>query len=137
MNENLAVILIVAKFNIPVCPDAGGVALCEYVQHLSIFDCLRASTTLENRVTEFVDHLQADMTLSRDFSFTERVGLQFRAEAYNILNHPSFGSIYNSLDNGPLFGQAYTSLGSQLGGLSSIYQLGGARSMQLALKLHF
>jgi hypothetical protein len=51
-------ILMAAKFNIPVCPDAGGVALCEYVQqHLSIFDSLRASTTLENRVTEFVDHL--------------------------------------------------------------------------------
>jgi hypothetical protein len=83
------------------------------------------------------DAVQADVTLGRDFPFTDRVGLQFRAEAYNIFNHPSFGSIYNSLDNGPLFGQAYTSLASQLGGLSSIYQLGGARSMQLALKLHF
>jgi hypothetical protein len=79
------------------------------------------------------DTVQADVTFSRDFPFTERVGLQFRAEAYNIFNHPSFGSIYNSLDNGPLFGQAYTSLASQLGGLSSIYQLGGARSMQVAL----
>jgi hypothetical protein len=83
------------------------------------------------------DAVQADMTLRRDFPFTERVGLQFRAEAYNIFNHPSFGSIYNSLDNGSLFGQAYTTLGSQLGGLSSIYQLGGSRSMQVALKLHF
>jgi L-fuconate dehydratase len=44
VNENLAVILMAAKFNIPACPDAGGVALCEYVQHLSIFDYLRAST---------------------------------------------------------------------------------------------
>jgi hypothetical protein len=83
------------------------------------------------------DAVQADVTLRRDFPFTERVGLQFRAEAYNIFNHPSFGSIYNSLDNGPLFGLAYTSLASQLGGLSSTYQLGGARSMQVALKLHF
>jgi L-fuconate dehydratase len=57
VNENLAVILMAAKFNIPVCPHAGGVGLCEYVQHLSAFDFLRASTTLENRVTEFVDHL--------------------------------------------------------------------------------
>jgi hypothetical protein len=81
--------------------------------------------------------VQADVTLSRDFPFTERVGIQFRAEAYNIFNHPRFGSIYNSLDNGPLFGQAYTSFASQLGGLGSIYQLGGARSMQVALKLHF
>jgi hypothetical protein len=83
------------------------------------------------------DAVQADVTLRRDFPFTDRVGLQFRAEVFNIFNHPSFGSIYNSLDNGPLFGQAYTSLASQLGGLSSIYQLGGARSMQVALKLHF
>ena len=57
VNENLAVILMAAKFDVPVCPHAGGVGLCEYVQHLSAFDYLRASTTLENRVTEFVDHL--------------------------------------------------------------------------------
>jgi L-fuconate dehydratase len=57
VNENLAVILMAAKFDIPVCPHAGGVGLCEYVQHLSAFDYLRASTTMENRVTEFVDHL--------------------------------------------------------------------------------
>lgn len=57
VNENLAVILMAAKFNVPVCPHAGGVGLCEYVQHLSAFDFLRVSTTLENRVTEFVDHL--------------------------------------------------------------------------------
>jgi L-fuconate dehydratase len=57
VNENLAVILMAAKFNIPVCPHAGGVGLCEYVQHLSAFDYLRVSATLENRVTEFVDHL--------------------------------------------------------------------------------
>ena len=57
VNENLAVILMAAKFNIPVCPHAGGVGLCEYVQHLSAFDYLRVSATLENRVTEYVDHL--------------------------------------------------------------------------------
>jgi L-fuconate dehydratase len=57
VNENLAVILMAAKFGIPVCPHAGGVGLCEMVQHLSAFDYLRASATLEDRVTEFVDHL--------------------------------------------------------------------------------
>jgi len=57
VNENIAVILMAAKFGIPVCPHAGGVGLCELVQHLSAFDFLRASGTLENRVTEFVDHL--------------------------------------------------------------------------------
>jgi len=57
VNENLAVLLMAAKFKIPVCPHAGGVGLCECVQHLSIFDYLRVSTSLEDRVTEFVDHL--------------------------------------------------------------------------------
>jgi L-fuconate dehydratase len=57
VNENLAVILMAAKFGVPVCPHAGGVGLCEMVQHLSAFDFLRASATLRDRVTEFVDHL--------------------------------------------------------------------------------
>jgi L-fuconate dehydratase len=57
VNEILAVLLLAAKFNIPVCPHAGGVGLCEYVQHLSIFDYICVSASLENRVVEFVDHL--------------------------------------------------------------------------------
>jgi L-fuconate dehydratase len=57
VNENLAIILLAAKFDIPVCPHAGGVGLCEYVQHLSAFDFLSVSASLENRVIEFVDHL--------------------------------------------------------------------------------
>jgi L-fuconate dehydratase len=57
VNENLAVILMAAKFNVPVCPHAGGVGLCELVQHLSMFDYLAVTGTMERRVTEFVDHL--------------------------------------------------------------------------------
>lgn len=57
VNENLAVILMAAKFGVPVCPHAGGVGLCEYVQHLSMFDYIAVSGTQENRVTEYVDHL--------------------------------------------------------------------------------
>ena len=57
VNENLAIILMAAKFGVPVCPHAGGVGLCEYVQHLSIFDFLGVSCSLENRVIEYVDHL--------------------------------------------------------------------------------
>jgi L-fuconate dehydratase len=57
VNENLAVLLMAAKFGVPVCPHAGGVGLCEYVQHLSCFDYLRVSCSLEDRVVEFVDHL--------------------------------------------------------------------------------
>ena len=57
VNEVLAVLLMAAKFGVPVCPHAGGVGLCEYVQHLSIFDFIAVSASLENRVLEYVDHL--------------------------------------------------------------------------------
>lgn len=57
VNEVLAVLLMAAKFGVPVCPHAGGVGLCEYVQHLSIFDYICVSATLENRELEFADHL--------------------------------------------------------------------------------
>lgn len=57
VNEVLAVLLMAAKFGVPVCPHAGGVGLCEYVQHLSLFDYIAVSASLENRITEYVDHL--------------------------------------------------------------------------------
>jgi L-fuconate dehydratase len=57
VNEVLAVLLMAAKFGVPVCPHAGGVGLCEYVQHLSIFDYIAVSGSLENRILEYVDHL--------------------------------------------------------------------------------
>ncbi len=57
VNENLAVMLMAAKFGVPVCPHAGGVGLCEYVQHLSMFDFIAVTGTMEGRVIEFVDHL--------------------------------------------------------------------------------
>jgi len=57
VNENLAILLMAAKFGVVVCPHAGGVGLCEYVQHLSFFDYLRVSCSMEDRVIEFVDHL--------------------------------------------------------------------------------
>ena len=57
VNENLAVMLMAAKFGIPVCPHAGGVGLCEYVQHLSMFDFIAVSGTMDGRVIEYVDHL--------------------------------------------------------------------------------
>jgi L-fuconate dehydratase len=57
VNEVLAVLLMAAKFGVPVCPHAGGVGLCEYVQHLSIFDYIAVGASLENRVLEYIDHL--------------------------------------------------------------------------------
>lgn len=57
VNEILAILLMAAKLNIPVCPHAGGVGLCEYVQHLSMIDFICVSGTMENRIIEYVDHL--------------------------------------------------------------------------------
>jgi len=57
VNENLAVMLMAAKFGVPVCPHAGGVGLCELVQHLSMFDFIGVSGRMDDRVTEYVDHL--------------------------------------------------------------------------------
>ncbi len=57
VNEVIAVILLAAKFGVPVCPHAGGVGLCEYAQHISMFDFIAVSATFEDRVCEFVDHL--------------------------------------------------------------------------------
>ncbi len=57
IGEVLATLLMAAKFGVPVCPHAGGVGLCEYVQHLSIFDYLRIGGSLDGRMVEYVDHL--------------------------------------------------------------------------------
>jgi L-fuconate dehydratase len=57
VNEVLAVVLLAAKFDVPVCPHAGGVGLCEYAQHISMFDYVAVGASLDNRVCEFVDHL--------------------------------------------------------------------------------
>jgi L-fuconate dehydratase len=57
INEILAILLMAAKFGVPVCPHAGGVGLCEYVQHLAIFDYIAIGASLENRILEYVDHL--------------------------------------------------------------------------------
>jgi L-fuconate dehydratase len=57
VNENVAIILLAAKFGVPVCPHAGGVGLCEAVQHLAMFDFVAVSGSMEGRVIEFVDHL--------------------------------------------------------------------------------
>jgi L-fuconate dehydratase len=57
VNELLAIMLMAAKFNIPICPHAGGVGLCEYVQHLSIIDYVCISGSMDGRIIEYVDHL--------------------------------------------------------------------------------
>jgi hypothetical protein len=79
---------------------------------------------------------QMDTTVRRDFPIHERLKLQFRAEAFNIFNHPNFGAINPSFGQST-FGQATGTLASSLGILSPLYQMGGARSMQFAVKLIF
>jgi L-fuconate dehydratase len=57
VNENVAILLLAAKYGVPVCPHAGGVGLCEAVQHLSMFDFVAVSGSIDGRIIEFVDHL--------------------------------------------------------------------------------
>jgi L-fuconate dehydratase len=83
VNENLAVILMAAKFAVPVCPHAGGVGLCELVQHLSMFDYLAVSGTFDGRVTEFVDHLHehfVDPVVIRDARYMPPTAPGYSAE---------------------------------------------------------
>jgi hypothetical protein len=85
---------------------------------------------------------QADVALQRKFHLMENVNLRFRAEFFNIFNHPNFGNPNNLLTS-PLFGFSIQTLANSLGsggangGFSSLYQIGGPRSIQLALKLQF
>ncbi|MFI8221389.1 L-fuconate dehydratase [Streptomyces sp. NPDC085932] len=82
VNENLAILLLAAKFGVPVCPHAGGVGLCELVQHLSMFDYLALSGTTENRVIEYVDHLHQHFTapvVMRDGHYTAPLAPGFSA----------------------------------------------------------
>ncbi len=66
INENIAILLLAAKFGVPVCPHAGGVGLCEAVQHLSMFDFVAVSGTTEGRIIEFVDHLHEHFVTPTD-----------------------------------------------------------------------
>jgi len=85
---------------------------------------------------------QWNLTLRRQFRFPEHLSLQARCDFFNILNHPNFGPPINFLTS-PQFGEATQMLnislgsGGQNGGLSPLYQIGGSRSIQLALKLQF
>ncbi len=83
---------------------------------------------------------QIDFALRRQFNLTERVHLQIRAEAFNLFNHPNFAIPENNITNA-LFGRSTRTLGTSLStqgaGLSPLFQVGGPRSMQFAVRLGF
>jgi hypothetical protein len=79
---------------------------------------------------------QLDFALRRRVHLTERLNLQLRAEFFNVFNHPNFADPEGSLDSN-FFGESRQMLGRSLGGLNPLYQIGGPRSIQLALKLQF
>jgi L-fuconate dehydratase len=96
VNENLAVILLAAKFGVPVCPHAGGVGLCEYVQHLSMWDYVSVTGSMENRVIEYVNHLHEhfeDPVVVRNGHY-----LVPTAPGYSITIRPSSRTIYRFPD---------------------------------------
>jgi hypothetical protein len=79
---------------------------------------------------------QFDTALRREFHVRESLRLQFRAEAFNLFNHPNFGAIQTTL-TAANFGQATNTLNQQLSGISQLYQIGGPRSLQFAVKVLF
>jgi hypothetical protein len=100
---------------------------------------LPAGTAEGNAARNFVRAFgatQINIAARRDFHIVDRLSLQFRAEAFNIFNHPNFGYVDPSLAD-LQFGQATKMLNSSLGSMSSLYQQGGPRSMQFSLKLAF
>jgi hypothetical protein len=103
------------------------------------------STSAGNAPRNFVRGFgawQMNLGVRREFSIYEHLKLQFRAEAFNVFNHPNFGVIFPfycnpAVNSGCVFGQATEILAASLGTLSSLYQMGGPRSMQFALKAVF
>ncbi|MFB6725337.1 L-fuconate dehydratase [Kribbella sp. NPDC056345] len=103
VNENIAILLLAAKFGVPVCPHAGGVGLCELVQHLSMFDYVAVSGSVEDRVIEYVDHLHEhflDPVVIRAGHYVAPVkpgfGAEMDAETLTDFRYPG-GKIWNDL----------------------------------------
>ena len=97
---------------------------------------------LGRNVVRAFNAVQPDIGVHRTFRLTEKTGLRFRGEFFNILNHPNFGPPTNTINNS-LFGRSTQTLANGLGsggangGFNPLYQIGGPRSVQLALKLQF
>jgi L-fuconate dehydratase len=110
VNEVVAVLLLAAKFGIPVCPHAGGVGLCEYVQHESIFDFIAVSGSTKGRMTEFVDHLHEhfiDPCVIRNGHYqvptAPGTSITMKPESLAAYTHPT-GAIWRNLKAGAAAG---------------------------------
>ncbi len=110
----------------------------------SIPSTLRQGNLPRNALRGFPVY-QVDLALRRQFNLTERVNFQLRAEAFNVFNHPNFADpggfiaavFFGQTFTNPFFGTTTSMLGRSLGGLNPLFQMGGPRSIQLALKLQF
>jgi len=80
---------------------------------------------------------QVDLSLSRQFFLTERVHLQFRTDAFNLLNHPNFANPIALIGSNPRYLESQAMTNQRLGGLNPLFQEGGPRSLQVSLKLTF
>jgi L-fuconate dehydratase len=96
VNENVAILLLAAKYGVPVCPHAGGVGLCELVQHLAMFDYVAVSGSMQDRVVEYVDHLHehfVDPVVVRDGRYQVPLAPGFsstmRPESMRAYTYPS------------------------------------------------
>jgi L-fuconate dehydratase len=96
VNENVAILLLAAKYGVPVCPHAGGVGLCELVQHLAMFDYVAVSGSMQDRVVEYVDHLHehfVDPVVVRDGRYQVPLAAGFsstmRPESMAAYTYPS------------------------------------------------
>ncbi|HEY3684365.1 MAG TPA: L-fuconate dehydratase [Streptosporangiaceae bacterium] len=92
VTENVAILLLAAKFGVPVCPHAGGVGLCEAVQHLAMFDYIAVSGLLEDRMIEYVDHLHEHFTdpvriSGGRYSAPEAPGMSTRLRPASLAEH--------------------------------------------------
>jgi hypothetical protein len=97
---------------------------------------VRQGTESRNDIAGF-GLTQVDLSLNRKFPITGALSLQFRADAFNVFNHPNFTNPLGFIEFGPTYLQSISMLNQGLGGLNSLFQEGGPRSLQLSLKLSF
>jgi hypothetical protein len=116
----------------PPCAGGKGLNPAAFVVPASV----RQGTEARNDIPGF-GLTQVDLSISRNFKVTERLNVQFRADAFNLLNHPNFTNPQGYVEYGPFYLQSQQMLNQGLGGLNPLFQEGGPRSLQLSLRVTF